>query len=193
MAEPIWDGRLNPSNDLRRAEGENVPPNSAELRKIVTEIIATQKGTMIANNAARDATDRLAALEGRLDEESRAVLQAAIEGLQNLTAAVTAAGAAVGQLLSDEVPDWSALAKGLATNSGATTQAVEKLCVRLEQHDARLEQCNRERDELLGEFDGDIQKLRYWISAAYHTRRLMARIDGADEQEYALRLTPAQA
>jgi len=170
MSEPIWNGRLGLTNDLLRAEGKETPLINWEIAKIVNEIVATQRGTLAANNGVSRVESKLEDLKTRVDESDKATLDATLEALNSLTAAVSAAQGAVGafllklgELLQQPAPDLSALSTALTNNSGATTGAVQELCRVFAERD-------KERDELLSEF-GSIQEFREALTAALLMRR----------------------
>jgi len=189
-SDRIWSGALvdpaDPERHLRRADGVDSPLSFMEIQTLIAEIVATQRGALAANEGVARLAAQLkevaaqGAAQGDRTEHQGVILLQAVAILETLTANVTAAGKAVGALLTrlTDQPDWTALANGLTANGDKTATAVKELCDRLAVRD-------RERDELLAEF-GDVERLRYWIAFAARCRRMFARVLKTDEEKLQL-------
>jgi len=168
----VWDGVVgNLEHNFALLSGE-ATPTAQDFRAVIDEIVATQQGLVAAGNAIKALQGQIANLQNQLqnqlqnpsDSESAEVVRAATDAQQalvtvadktfaTLTALAERLNAAVSSVkVAEELTRMSA---ALIANTNGTGDAIKVLADGL-----------KARDDLLADFDGDLELARYWVIQA---------------------------
>jgi hypothetical protein len=176
----VWDGVIgNPERNLELLTG--APPTAQDLQSIVDEVVATQRGLVSAGNAVKGLQDRFATLQAQLqdrsDTESADLLKTAVELQQALVAAADKTSAALVTLVDhlSTATNVSGIAAELARMGNALTANTDTVASAIK----TLVSTFKAYNDLLADFDGDPEQLRYWATQAARCLHFFGVHDGA--------------